>query len=309
MDCRTLGWRAPVRLAPQATSANSSTAAAIAIPGSTSTPSPWCPRCRFWMKAWPSMIMLAVRSEAPQGAKPGLQASVVSFDPIVGISSGAVKCGRQEFRNDSDQGVGSIGGDLSRLAVGGDRTGREHVDDQSVVLNCSVDVPPRPGELHVGLIDEPVTTDAVATRPGRIHQQRREPLDPSLQDHMVDIDTPLGEESLEIPVGESVAQVPTHSDHNDLGRKPESGGRRPGRLDGWDETGMHHLDSLVHQWPGSEARGAERGRARCNSAPARTSRGPVATDPSGRTSRRRRSPSSAWSRCYDRSIFDRAPSN
>jgi hypothetical protein len=39
MDCRTLGWRAPVRLAPQTTSASSSKAAAMAIPGSASTPS------------------------------------------------------------------------------------------------------------------------------------------------------------------------------------------------------------------------------------------------------------------------------
>jgi hypothetical protein len=43
---------------------------------------------------------------------------------------------------------------------------------------------------------------------------------------------------------------------------------------------MHHLDSLVHQWPGSEARGAERGRARCNSArlsKCEVARGPLAT--------------------------------
>ena len=162
--------------------------------------------------------------EAPHGAKPGLQASVVSFDPIVGILSGVVKCGRQEFRNDSDQGVGSIGGDFSRLAVGGDRTGKErcrslqvtllgqeHVDDLSVLVNCSVDVPPRPGDLHVGLVDEPVTTDAVATRPGRVHQQRREPLDPSIQGHMVDVDTPLGEEFLQIPVGQSVRSAGTNA--------------------------------------------------------------------------------------------------
>jgi hypothetical protein len=42
---------------------------------------------------------------------------------------------------------------------------------------------------------------------------------------MVDVDTPLGEEFLQIPVGQSVAQVPTHCDQNGLGRKPESGER------------------------------------------------------------------------------------
>src|SRR5664280_346992 len=46
----------------QTTSASSSKAAAMVIPGSASIPSSLCPRCRFWMKAWPSMITLAVWS-------------------------------------------------------------------------------------------------------------------------------------------------------------------------------------------------------------------------------------------------------
>jgi hypothetical protein len=37
--------------------------------------------------------------------------------------------------------------------------GQVHVDDLSVLVNGSVDVPPRPGDLHVGLVDEPVATD------------------------------------------------------------------------------------------------------------------------------------------------------
>jgi hypothetical protein len=145
MDCRTLGWRAPVRLAPPDHERE-------LVKGRGDGHSGNCIDPEFVVSS------LQVLDEGM--AKPGLQASVVSFDPIVGILSGVVKCGRQEFRNDSDQGVGSIGGDFSRLAVGGDRTGKErcrslqvtllgqeHVDDLSVLVNCSVDVPPRPGAV------------------------------------------------------------------------------------------------------------------------------------------------------------------
>jgi hypothetical protein len=80
---------------------------------------------------------------------------------------------------------------------------------------------PGPRNLHVGLIDKPATVHAVAAWAGRVNQQRREPLDPSVQGHMVDLDAALREEFLEIPVGQSVAQAPLHSDQNDLRWEPE----------------------------------------------------------------------------------------
>jgi hypothetical protein len=64
------------------------------------------------------------------------------------------------------------------------------------LVDGSVDIPPGPGDLYVGLVDEPVATDAMAARASRLNQQRRKPLDPSIQGHMVDLDTPLGEEFL-----------------------------------------------------------------------------------------------------------------
>jgi hypothetical protein len=42
---------------------------------------------------------------------------------------------------------------------------------------------------------------------------------------MVDLDAALREEFLEIPVGQSVAQAPLHSDQNDLRWEPEPGER------------------------------------------------------------------------------------
>jgi hypothetical protein len=39
---------------------------------------------------------------------------------------------------------------------------------------------------------------------------------------MVDLDASFGEEFLKIPIGQSIAQVPAHTDQDDLWRKPES---------------------------------------------------------------------------------------
>src|SRR5664280_114483 len=63
--------------------------------------------------------------EAPHRTKPGLEAPVVSLDPVVGILGGVVQCGRQEVRDHADQGVGPVSGDLSRLTVRADRIGEE----------------------------------------------------------------------------------------------------------------------------------------------------------------------------------------
>ena len=42
---------------------------------------------------------------------------------------------------------------------------------------------------------------------------------------MVDLDASLSQELLQIPVGQSVTQVPAHGDQNDLVREPEPGER------------------------------------------------------------------------------------
>jgi len=153
---------------------------------------------------------------APHGAKSCLEAPVVSFDPVVGVLSGVVQCSRQEVGNGPDQCVGPVSGDLSRPAVGTDRIGEErrgglevsplgyeHVDDLPVLVNGAVDVSPGPGDLHVGFIDKPVATHAVAARPSRVDEQWREPLDPKEQGHVVDLDATFGQQFFQIPIGQS----------------------------------------------------------------------------------------------------------
>jgi hypothetical protein len=70
-----------------------------------------------------------------------------------------------------------------------------------------------------------VTTNAVAARPSGVRQDWCEPLDPSDQGYVIDLDATLSEEFLQIPVRQPVAQVPTHGDQDDLRRESESSER------------------------------------------------------------------------------------
>jgi hypothetical protein len=49
---------------------------------------------------------------------------------------------------------------------------------------------------------------------------------------VVDLDPALGEQLLDITVGQPEAQVPADSDDDDIGREPESGEGRAWRIDG-----------------------------------------------------------------------------
>ena len=64
----------------------------------------------------------SVPSKAPHGTKPFHEAAVVRFYSIVGVLNCVVRRSRQEGGNDSDQGVGPVGGDLDQLAMGPDCT-------------------------------------------------------------------------------------------------------------------------------------------------------------------------------------------
>jgi len=60
----------------------------------------------------------------------------------------------------------------------------------------------------------------------RVDQLRREALHPPEQRHMVRLDTALGEELFQVPVGQSVAQVPADRQQDHVRRKPEPGERQ-----------------------------------------------------------------------------------
>jgi hypothetical protein len=71
--------------------------------------------------------------------------------------------------------------------------GDEHVNDLAELIDCSVHVPPLPGDPHIGLIHEPAISYSVPARAGSLSQQRREPLHPSVHGDMVDLHTTLSQ--------------------------------------------------------------------------------------------------------------------
>jgi len=124
----------------------------------------------------------SVAFEAFHRAKSCLEATMISFDSIVGVLRGVVECSRQEIRDHADQGVGPVGG-LGWQTMGGDcRTeelrgslevspfGHENVDDLPVLVNGPIDVSPGPGDIQIGLVDKPVSTNPVATWLGRVDE-------------------------------------------------------------------------------------------------------------------------------------------
>jgi hypothetical protein len=62
-------------------------------------------------------------------------------------------------------------------------------------------------------------------QPRRLDELRCEPLDPSVDGDVIDGDAALGQQFLDVPVGQSVAQVPADRDRDHLPREPGAGER------------------------------------------------------------------------------------
>ena len=112
-----------------------------------------------------------------------------------------------------------------------------HVDHLPMLVDRPVDEGPDPGDLDVGLVDKPPIPGQVPDRPGRVDQQRGEPLHPPIECDVVDLDATLGEKLFEVPVGQPVSEVPPHRHRDHLAREPETS-ERGGR-------GRAHDTSLV----------------------------------------------------------------
>jgi hypothetical protein len=84
-------------------------------------------------------------------------------------------------------------------------------------------VAPGASDLHVGLVDVPAVADDVPPDSGRVDELGGEALHPSVDRDVVDIDAALGEEFLDIAVGQTEPQVPADREGDDLGREAEPG--------------------------------------------------------------------------------------
>jgi hypothetical protein len=63
---------------------------------------------------------------------------------------------------------------------------------------------------------------------------------------VVDLDAPLGQQLLDVAIGQAVAQVPADRDRDHLRREPEPSKRRP--VDVWTSgSGSAHPASLLGQ--------------------------------------------------------------
>src|SRR5437773_2850788 len=70
----------------------------------------------------------------------------------------------------------------------------------------------------------------VAAEPGRVGQQRSEPLHPPVDGDVVDLDATLDQQLFNISVRQVEPQVPAEGDDDHLRRKPEPNERRRWRL-------------------------------------------------------------------------------
>jgi hypothetical protein len=138
---------------------------------------------------------------------------VVAFDPVVRVLVGVVERDGQDVLDDAFESRCQVRHNLRGRPVSAQRGGEEapcradvaprrevHVDDLAVLVHRAIPIAPDPGDLHLGLVDEPSVAHGVAPRSGRVDQHRREALHPPQQRHVIDLDTALSEELLEVPV-------------------------------------------------------------------------------------------------------------
>ena len=180
--------------------------------------------------------------------EPGLEPAVVALDVVVLVLAGVMLRGRDQLLDHVGQRRCPVGDHLGRVTLNSQGSGEErtrggdvaslrdvHVDHPAALVDRPVDVGPDPGDLDVGLVDEPAIPGQVSHRPGRVDQQRCEPLHPPVQGHVVDLDTTLGEKLFEVPVGQPVPEVPAHRQQDHLGRESETSEPR-GHPHRWSRT-------------------------------------------------------------------------
>ncbi|ETA03772.1 hypothetical protein CcI156_07645 [Frankia sp. CcI156] len=184
--------------------------------------------------------------------EPCFQPAVIGFDPVVLPGRVDVAGFGEQLVENPRVDRGLVGGDLDRPATLSKRPDEESpgsglatagagqdVDDLPVLVNRPVQIGPPAGDLDVGLVDEPSVPGSVPTRPGRFGQQGRKALHPPVDSHVINQEAALGEQLLDIPVGQGVPQVPADSEDDHLRWEPEPRElRRRNRRT--DTTSTHH---------------------------------------------------------------------
>jgi hypothetical protein len=71
----------------------------------------------------------------------------------------------------------------------------------TVLVDRAVQIRPTAGDLHICLVDQPPVPRAVPARPARVDELAGETLHPPVDAHVINRDTALGEQLLDIAVG------------------------------------------------------------------------------------------------------------
>ena len=138
---------------------------------------------------------------------------MIRLNPVVGVPISLMPGRWQQLRQHHRVRRCPVSHDLTRRYLGGAdgalkepaRCHRvtprrdEHVDDLACLVDRAVDIVSGASDLHIRLVHSPAVPNGMAAGPGRLDQQRREPVDPPGDGDVVDLDAALGEQLLDIP--------------------------------------------------------------------------------------------------------------
>jgi hypothetical protein len=91
-----------------------------------------------------------------------------------------------------------------------------------MLVDRPVEIGPLAGDLQVGLVGEPPVTGSVAAWPGSFDELRGESLHPPLDGDVINGDPALGQQLLDVALGQAVAQIPADRARDHLPREPEA---------------------------------------------------------------------------------------
>ncbi len=141
---------------------------------------------------------------------------MIGLAAVVAVPLGHVRCHREEVVQHPQVRSSLISGDFRSLRAVDQRAGEESaagggvsmlgqrdVDDLPELVDRPVQIPSPASHLDVRLVDEPPVTGGVPAGPGGVGEQRREPLHPPVHRDVVDVDTSLGQQLLDVPVGQA----------------------------------------------------------------------------------------------------------
>jgi hypothetical protein len=124
----------------------------------------------------------------------------------------------------------------------------QHVDDLPDLVDRPGEGDPPPSDLEVGFIGEPAISRAVSAGPGCVDQQRCEAVYPAIDRDVLDGDAPLSKQFFHVSVGQPVAQVSPHRQHDDLTREAKPRETRLRRRYSTTATAHQHRlsEAVIH---------------------------------------------------------------